>query len=451
MKPNVLILTIDSLRADKIYGCHKSAITPNIDKLINDGTYFTQAISTSDTTGLSLGSLFTAKYPFRTGITHFSYNSNILTYPQILKDNGYYTFATVPDISIILKLTSNFTDRDAYVYDKRESWLQLVGGIGQSIIDRLEKLQTPWLYYIHLMDLHAPFYLPKEFDSDKYGKTRYDRMISAIDSWIGKFLEKIDLSKTLVIISADHGDHIPVVDNWNDPPKTSTLLKKGKEKLPALEPLGLKLFVAFHAIKRKYKIQKLKQGLTERQTLALLGRGQSHLFDELIRIPLILTGYGVPSSTIISTQVKQVDIFPTILDISEISTKDIVSDGKSLVQFFTNKSSTETPTYIESGARNIKNSKTINPTIYGKIIGIRTSRYKYWRSRNDPTKDVFLFDLQNDPNEEKNIASEYPDVVNMMEQILEDIKKGSVEIKQNQFSEEEIKSIEEELKKLGYM
>ena len=103
MKPNILILTVDSLRADKIYGNDKSSLTPNIDSLIKKGAYFTQAISTSDATGLSLGSIFTASYPFKTGITHFNYNSDVSTYFQILKDQGYHTFATVPDVSFFLK------------------------------------------------------------------------------------------------------------------------------------------------------------------------------------------------------------------------------------------------------------------------------------------------------------------------------------------------------------
>ncbi len=197
MKPNIFILTIDSLRSDRVFGNDKTAFTPNINSLINNGVYFTQAISTSDATGLSIGSIFTAKYPFKTGITHFNYDPNVPNYLDLLQKNGYRLYATVPDVSFFVKLTANFTQKDAYVYDKRESWIQLVGGIGDSIVNRLDELQEPWFYFVHLMDLHAPFYLPPEFNSEKFGKTRYDRMVSAIDFWIGKFLQKIDLEKTL--------------------------------------------------------------------------------------------------------------------------------------------------------------------------------------------------------------------------------------------------------------
>lgn len=449
MKPNVLIITIDSLRADKIYGDNKSSLTPNIDTLIKNGTYFTQAISTADTTGLSLGSLFTANYPFKTGITHYTYDPNIITYFQILQNNGYHTFATFPDTSFFLKIINNLSEKDAYVYDKREHWLQLVGGIGNQIITKLEKgLREPWLYYIHLMDLHAPFYLPKEFDDEKYGKTRYDRMISSIDFWIGKFLEKIDLRRTLVVISSDHGDYIPIKENWNDIPKLNKLLKNAKKKLPQLEPLGLRLVAALNSLEKKYKISKMKKRLSERQLIALQGRGGRHLYDELIRIPLIFAGYGVPSAKIIHDMVKQVDIFPTILNILNI-TESNNADGRSLVPLFSGNTLEETPAYVETGARNFKNTK--NPTIHGKVIGLRTSKYKYWRSRNDPSKDVYLFDLHADPTEENNIALTNPTLVDTMEQTLTNLKKGFIQTIPNKFSKEEQKMIEEELRKLGYM
>ena len=445
MKPNILIITIDSLRADKIYGNDKSSLTPNIDSLIKKGVYFTQAISTSDATGLSLGSIFTASYPFKTGITHFNYNSDVSTYFQILKDQGYHTFATVPDVSFFLKLTSNLTDKDAYVYDKRDSWIQLVGGIGQLIIDRLErKLEEPWMYFIHLMDLHAPFYLPKEFNSEKYGKTRYDRMVSAIDFWIGKFLEKIDLTKTLVIISADHGDYIPILDKQpNGPTKIHTLLKKGKETIPSLEPLGLKLFIAFNSLKKSYKYNKLKKYLTEDQLRTLDARGQWHLYDELIRIPLIFTGQGIPSSKIISEQVRQVDIFPTIIDILKISGLRNTVNGQSLAPLFISESLEEIPAYIETGSR--------DPKKLGNIIGLRTPKYKYLRSRIDPTQNISLFDLQNDPSEQNNLAPSKPEIVKEMENLLNEIKIDSINQDLPEFDDEETKNIQEELKKLGYL
>ena len=66
MKPNILLVVIDALRADKFFGDAKTSFTPFMDSLIEKGAYFKQAISTSDVTGKSMGSVFTGKYPFKT-------------------------------------------------------------------------------------------------------------------------------------------------------------------------------------------------------------------------------------------------------------------------------------------------------------------------------------------------------------------------------------------------
>lgn len=442
MKSNVFFLTIDSLRSDKIYGPHKSSLTPNIDSLINNGAYFTQAISTSDATGLSLGSIFTAKYPFKTGITHFNYDPNVPNYLDLLQKNGYRLYATVPDVSFFVKLTANFTHKDTYVYDKRESWIQLVGGIGDSIVNRLDELQEPWFYFVHLMDLHAPFYLPPEFNSEKFGKTRYDRMVSAIDFWIGKFLQKIDLEKTLVIISADHGDYIPVTDSEpKSPTKIHSLLKKGKKSLPMLEPIGLKVFTYVNSLKKSRSLEKLKKELSDDELRTLDSRGQWHLYDELIRIPLVFSGFGM-SNKKISAQVRQVDMFPTIVDLLGISNLDNV-DGKSLTPIIEGKTHDESVAYIETGSR--------DPKRLGNIIGIRTTQYKYLRSRDDPDSHVSLFDLQSDPLEKINLAELKPKIAQEMESLLLQLLGNAVQTDLKQLDDEETKKIQEELRKLGYL
>ena len=441
MKPNIFLLTIDSLRADKVYGPNKSSSTPNIDSMITSGTYFTQAISTSDATGLSLGSIFTAKYPFKTGITHFNYDSKIPNYFDLLKNNGYNLYATVPDVSFFLKLTASFTEKDAYVYDKRDSWIQLVGGIGDSIIKRLENLKEPWFYFVHLMDLHAPFYLPPEFNSEKYGKTRYDRMVSSIDSWIGRFLQKIDQQKTIFVLSADHGDYIPVIDKEPTKPTTlHTLFKKGKKAMPALEPVGLKIFTSVSSLKKSYSYGKLKKELSDDDLRTMDARGKWHLYDELIRIPVIFLGCGITSKKI-PTQVRQVDIFPTLADILGISQLDDI-DGKSLIHILEGKPFEEIA-YIETGSR--------DPTKLGNIIGIRTSDYKYTRSRDDPNSNIQLFDLKSDPMEKVNLAESNQNLVQNMESLLQKVQTNITQQKPDAMTDEETKKIQEELKKLGYL
>ena len=64
MKPNILFIVIDSLWADKCHGEKKTSVTPNIDSLIENGTYFSQNITAAPSTIPSISSIFTSLYPF---------------------------------------------------------------------------------------------------------------------------------------------------------------------------------------------------------------------------------------------------------------------------------------------------------------------------------------------------------------------------------------------------
>ena len=75
MKPNILFVTIDALRADKTYGKNKTSTTPHIDLLISKGVYFEQTIAAADQTGSSLASIFTSNFPITSGINQFNFSS----------------------------------------------------------------------------------------------------------------------------------------------------------------------------------------------------------------------------------------------------------------------------------------------------------------------------------------------------------------------------------------
>ena len=84
------------------------------------------------------------------------------------------------------------------------------------------------------------------------------------------------------------------------------------------------------------------------------------------------------------------------------------------------------------------------------VIGIRTSQYKYFRDKDNPNNRVYLFNLLDDPLEEKNISKENPKIIQEFETI---IAKKQPKLKQNnsEYDEEELKNIEKELKKMGYI
>ena len=61
-KPNILFIVIDSLRNDQCHGNNRTSITPNIDKMISNGSYFSQTISSADGTILALNSVLTGLF-----------------------------------------------------------------------------------------------------------------------------------------------------------------------------------------------------------------------------------------------------------------------------------------------------------------------------------------------------------------------------------------------------
>lgn len=456
MKPNILFLLIDTFRADKFFGKEKTSYTPNIESFIKNGSYFDQAISCSDGTILSWSGLFTGLHPFKTGIKSQGYkkiNSNITSYFSILKNHDYHFYSYIPSLTDSLGIFPNW-ENDDYAFDYL--W-NLSEGLGTKIINLLDskKMNEPWFYYIHIEDLHFPITHSKEFDDDKFGTSKYEKKVSAMDVWLGKILEKVDLKNTLVIMTADHGAYIKAVNNANlkinlevNAELQTHVRNLGNLTPKPLQPLKSKLFFFLEKIRKKRKYQKIKDlELSPYEKRALLWQRsdvEHFLFDELVHVPLLFLGYHVKENTKISQQVRIIDILPTILDIIGIQNNNRDIDGQSLLPLIEGKQIPEEPAFMET-------HYLIEIESQDKI-GVRTSHFKFFRDTNDPTKLVHLYDLKNDPFENNNIAKIKPNIAKKMEEILQGILQNSSSIPEDdEFDEEETKKIEDELKKLGYI
>ena len=447
-KPNILFIVIDSLRADKVFGKNKTSKIPNIESLIKNGVYFEQAICSTPATGVSVSSIFTGLYPFKIGMGSEKYqkfNPKIRSCIQILKENDYNTYATSPEITNDLGVTHDFENPDK----SYNNYFSLFAGLGNQIIQKISAnyLKKPWFFYIHILDLHKPVVVPKKFDDEKFGLSQYERMLSATDFWIGKILEKINLSNTLVIFTADHGEYIPFVKHEGkiislEASAAEKNLWKWGNKVPQnLYPIKRKLAGLIRTTRNQIKSTKLDHSsFSEYEKRVLLHQRQGNvpdLYDDLIRVPLIFSGYGITSNSIISRQTPQVDIFPTILDIIGIELQQQV-DGKSLLPIISGKKLRDSFVYIESSP-GIGKGKD-------KVIGIRSSNFKYFRDLNNTGRVLHLYDLKNDSLEENNIANKSKSVLKNLEEELLKIRSGSYEKYENEISEE----VKQVLKELGY-
>jgi len=450
LKPNILIIIIDGFRGDKCYGQNKTSLTSNLDSLISDGVYFNQAISSSDGTRTCVGSILTADYPFRTGLNTFYNHKKSTRYFDHLKKHGYSLFATTPDVDFWQTLTKNFDVKELYP----KPYEYLFGGTGKKILKRLEHVGNfqPWAYYIHIMDLHrtgANFALPEDFKDEKFGTNEYEKMVSGIDYWIGKILEKIDLTKTLIVITSDHGDFIPISGIDHEISYIPSLVKLGqkiKKSTPKhFHSLGESTFVKIRDIVVPIRKSFLKRKLSEEEMRTLNVRGTKigwELYDEVVITPLLFSGYGVKHSRIVNQQVRQIDIFPSIVSIAGLPEIKEQIEGKSLLPVINGEKMNEEPALIEN--------QILDPDDDDVVIGVRTSSYKYFRDRSDKKNKLCLFDLKNDPHEKNNIVTERPDIVEQMEDLLAKYRKNEYNF-EGDSDDKEVQEIKEELKKMGYI
>ena len=473
MKPNILFLLVDSLRQDKCYGKNKTSITPNLDFIINQGTFFSQTISPSSITIPSLSSIFSGLYSYEcTTLDHelFNMDPRIHTFIDDLNNSGYSTGAIIPESINHTNLIQSFSNVELF-----DSFGTLYDGVGEQIISKINNFKnSPWFLYVHLEDLHgnAIFHLqdgPKEFENKKFGKNQYDKMLSAVDVWLGKILKTLDISNTIFIITADHGstsaDFTDLmqkfsVDNEKKRDQENDFLfnsgHKLMNKLPdQFSPFKKKIANIYKNIKTKKVENSILPKLNEIESLKLTNYQKRLLkksvvyprdcYDENFRPSLIFYGTNIPKNKIIHNQIGSIDIFPTIFDLIEISIANNIR-GKSMLNLLNNESYIERALMLD-GASSESESKISN------TIGIRTSKFKYFRDRFDNSKNIHLFDIQNDPLEENNIFENNLDIINSMEMELQKINPSNnfsfkkLDLLSNN-DEQKAKDI---LKKLGYI
>ena len=460
MKPNILFLIVDSLRADKVSGTENNSITPNLDHIKKNGVFFDHAISSSDGTMLAYAGLFSGKHPFKTGMRSAKLTRlcNTISYFEVLKNYDYNLYGCLPRLAASLEIIPEFENND-------EAFLDLFpdtsSKAGEIILKKLEgNMKEPWCFLVHVTNMHFPIKKPKGFEDEKFGSNNYEKQVSAIDAWIGKVLKKIDLEKTLVVITGDHGSYIQSLKNksleidFQDNANLQNNIAKVSRRFPKFaEPLKLKLFLMRERVNQKRKRNKIqKLNLKPHETRGLLdqrGNTDRFLFDEKIRVPLFMIGSKINQCISISKQVRLIDVFPTICEIVGIPKWEEKVDGISLYPLLENKKMDDLIAYIESTPGVVIETNN--------VVGIRTDKYKYFRNRNDANLDIHLFDLENDPFEDDNIAKESKEIVESMECKLQEITNGyslddvSYDDETNKQETTEVTNVKQIFKDMGYV
>ena len=206
---NVLLITIDTLRADRV-SCYGSPYiqTPNMDRLAKKGVVFTKAFSHNPTTLPSHTNILLGLTPLYHGVrenTNFVARPEFLSLAEYLKDKGYSTGAFIGGYP----LHSRFGLAQGFdVYDEeyeKVKFLKFSAGERKAgdVIDRA----LEW----HCYDPHDPYEPPEPFKA-RFAQRLYDGEVAYVDRELGRLLddmEKKDLfEKTLIIFTGDHGESL---------------------------------------------------------------------------------------------------------------------------------------------------------------------------------------------------------------------------------------------------
>ena len=173
-----------------------------------------------------------------------------------------------------------------------------------------------------------------------------------------------------------------------------------------MQPVGETAFVKIRDSIVPLRKNILQKKLSKEDLRTLNIRGSKlgwELFEEVVRIPLLFSGYGIKSPLIVEQQVSQIDILPTISSIIHLSQINENVDGQTLFGTLNGQKINEIPAVIEN--------QLLDPNDSNIGIGIRTSNYKYFRKLNDSKNKSYLYDLKNDPFETNYIASQKPDIL----------------------------------------
>ena len=432
-KPNILFISIDTLRADHLscYGHHRLT-TPNLDQVAEDGVLFKTAYSTAAWTPPAHASMFTGLYPSQHGvIDEYKLDRGTPTIAEILSQHGYQTSGFINN-SMVGELVA--LNRGHQHFD--EVWVgaeynniltRAVGFLSRKCVEWFGKsdegttatnkrvldwLQTnsggsmPFYLFIHYIDVHNPMKAPRPFrykflkpalrnkiDMAKIWKVAdnplicltdkielnedekealnciYDEEIAYVDHKIGEILQELKsrniLDNTLLIITADHGEHF------------------GEH--------GLYSHV-------------------------------SSLYEPVLHIPLLmrypkLLGGGQRSEK----HVQLVDVLPTILELLGIDYPgDARLPGKSLFsvepedRYLFAEWEGRIPHFVKS---------RLGANAHPEDLKFFTTKQNMIRSGGDKliqrdNGKVELYDLDKDPEEKNNLASFKPELVNELKEKL---------------------------------
>lgn len=395
--PNVLFITLDTTRADRIgaYG-YSAAKTPRLDRLAAQGVLFDRAYAPAPMTAPSHASMFTGLWPPEHGVYTngiVALDSGVPVLADELRKRGYSTAAFVA--SVVLQAKSGF-ERGFDHYDDdlsssaddgddlhRSRDGKLVVDAAVRWLSNRPKPDSPFLCWVHLFDPHHPYLTHTDEFGETFRERPYDGEIAYVDRQLDRLfatLDKLDLARdTVIVVVGDHGE---------------SLGQHGEDTHGYL------------------------------------------LHDSTLHVPLIIVDPRQKHvGRRVATPVSLVDLFPTLSQITGLPDAAKRVD-RSLVPALRGEELAPRACY----------SQTLEPFVeagWAPLQGLTTDRWRYVRTTRPE-----LYDLKADPGELNNMAEREPEQIRKLEADLAELERtfqlGAG--RKSKLSERELRSLES----LGY-
>jgi len=371
---NVLLILVDSMRADMPWAGYSRPIAPVLTQLEKESISYTRAYAISSYTAKSVAGLLAGQYPStlkRSGYFFTKYPPSNLFFPELLQKAGV---ATLSAHGHMYMKRGNGMDQgfdhwevvQGIDFDNTTDKHITSNKLTPLAISQLEKTPNdkPFFMYLHYMDPHDQYVKHEESpDWGRKNRDRYDSEIFYTDLWIGKLLDYCKKqpwwSKTAVVVSADHGEAF------------------GEHKMYK------------HAFE---------------------------LWDVLTHVPLFIRIPGVEARRI-DTARGHIDLAPTIMELMGVK-GDPVFAGKSLVpEVYGAQEPQPRPVLMDLPA------DSNNPERRALVHG----DYKLIAYGNDWRFD--LYNLKDDPGELRNLARREKEKLEEMKKVYLEVMSGIKRIK----------------------
>jgi arylsulfatase A-like enzyme/Tfp pilus assembly protein PilF len=395
-RPNVLLVTIDTLRADHLgsYG-YKGARTPVLDALAQRGARFENALATVPLTGPSHSSILTGLYPPVHGVRDnviFPLSPDHPNLATLLGRQGYRTgaFVSAYPVAGSFGFSEGF---DVFSEGFHEAADPAAGGAERPANETVDTALSwlaggkeagpPFFAWLHLYDPHTPYRPPAPFDA-AFADHPYDGEIAFADAQLGRITEWLKASgheaDTVVVVVADHGESL---------------------------------------------------GEHDEGTHAIL------IYQATLHVPFILAGPGVPENTVVGERVSTVDILPTLLGLLKLESPRKVN-GRDLRPALSGQRLATQAIYSES----------LFARLNCRWSSLRSLVEGDWKLIQGSESE--LFNLADDPSESNNLAASDPErtrkMVEGLKVAVRSMAPGGDTARANAVSPEQA----ERLRSLGY-